>query len=59
MSEDQRRRGLEECDRQVSKANVAMYNHIADSYSAIDRGRIMADIIKSMDEAFEIKWNGI
>lgn len=56
MSEDQRRKGLRECDQQICKANVAMYNHIKKSYSAIDRGRVINDTIDSINEAFEIKW---
>lgn len=56
MSEDQRRKGLQECDRQMCKANVAMYNHIMGSYGAIDRGRMVADTVESIDEAFAIKW---
>ena len=56
MSEDQRRKGLQECDRQMCRANVAMYNHIMNSYGAIDRGRMVADTVESIDEAFAIKW---
>lgn len=56
MSEDQRRKGLQECDRQMCRTNVAMYNHIMDSYGAIDRGRMFADTVESIDEAFAIKW---
>ena len=56
MSEDQRRKGLQECDRQMCRTNVAMYNHIMDSYGAIDRGRLFADTVESIDEAFAIKW---
>ena len=56
MSEDQRRKGLQECDKQMCRTNVAMYNHIMDSYGAIDRGRMFADTVESIDEAFAIKW---
>ena len=56
MSENQRRKGLQECDRQMCRANVAMYNHIMASYGAIDRGRMVADTVESIDEAFAIKW---
>ena len=56
MSEDQRRKGLQECDRQMCRTNVAMYNHIMDSYGAIDRGRMFSDTVESIDEAFAIKW---
>lgn len=56
MSEDQRRKGLQECDKQMCRTNVAMYNHIMDSYGAIDRGRMFADTVVSIDEAFAIKW---
>ena len=55
MSEDQRRKGLQECDKQMCRTNVAMYNHIMDSYGAIDRGRMFADTVESIDEAFAIK----
>ena len=57
LSEDERRRGLEECDKKVSKANVAMYNYIFDVYHEIDMGRKTAQVIQSMDEAFSINWN--
>ena len=56
MSEDQRRKGLQECDKQMCRTNVARYNHIMDSYGAIDRGRMFADTVESIDEAFAIKW---
>ncbi len=59
LSEDERRRGLANCDNQVSKANVAMYNYINDTYKEIDMGRKTAQMIQSMDEAFKINWDSL
>ncbi len=59
LSEDERRRGLANCDNQVSKANVAMYNYINDTYKEIDMGRKIAQTVENMDEAFSINWDSL
>lgn len=56
MGEDQRRKGLEECDRRICRANVALYNHISGSLGKIDNGRMLAGAVESIDSAFEMKW---
>lgn len=56
MSEDQRRKGLEDCDRRICRANVALYNHINGSLTEIDSGRMMAKAIGSLDSSFKMKW---
>ena len=56
VSEEERLKGLAECDRQISKASAAMYQHIKGSYADIDAGRQMADVVDSIDEAFKTKY---
>ena len=56
VSEEERLKGLAECDRQISKASAAMYQHIKGSYADIDAGRQMADVMDSIDEAFKTKY---
>ena len=56
MSEDQRRRGLEDCDRKICQANVAMYNHINGSFSDYDNGRMLSQAISSLDSSFRMNW---
>ena len=56
VSEEERLKGLAECDRQVSRASAAMYQHIKGSYADIDAGRQMADVVDSIDEAFKTKY---
>lgn len=56
ISEEERLKGLREYDRQVSKANAAMANHILEKYDDIDRGRIVAANKAALDAAFEIKF---
>ena len=56
MSEDQRRRGLEDCDRQMCRTNIAMYNHINDTFSSYDNGLILSQAIGSLDSAFKMNW---
>ena len=56
VSEEERLKGLAECDRQISKASSAMYQHIKGSYADIDAGRQMADVVDSIDEAFKTKY---
>ena len=56
MSEDQRRRGLEDCDRQICRTNIAMYNHINDTFSSYDNGLMLSQAIGSLDSAFKMNW---
>ena len=56
VSEEERLKGLLDCDRQVAKASSAMYRHIRDSYADIDAGIRMAEAIESLDEAFKIRY---
>lgn len=54
ISEEERIKGLQECDKQVSKANAAMARHIVEQYDDIDRGKILNANKKALDQAFEI-----
>ena len=56
VSEEERIAQLTECDRRLSRANAAMYNHIKDSYEDIDRGQRLAEAYASLEEAFQINW---
>ena len=56
VSEEERRAALKECEKQVCKTNAAMYEHIAETYAVIDNGRVLAANMKSMDEAFKMKY---
>lgn len=56
VSEEERRAALKECEKQVCKTNAAMYEHIVETYAAIDNGRVLAANMKSMDEAFKMKY---
>ncbi|MBR0299655.1 MAG: hypothetical protein IJQ93_04970 [Bacteroidales bacterium] len=56
VSEEERMAQLTECNRQISKANAAMYNHIRDSYEDIDRGMRLAEAYDSLEDAFKINW---
>ncbi len=56
ISEEERRKGLKECDRSVSKANLRMYNHIMDSLGEIDRGERVVSAVEHAEEYFSIKY---
>ena len=56
VSEEERRAALKECERQVCKTNAAMYEHIIETYAVIDSGRVFAVNMRSMDEAFKMKY---
>ena len=56
VSEEERRAALKECERQVCKTNTAMYEHILETYAVIDSGRVLAVNMRSMDEAFKMKY---
>lgn len=56
VSEEERIAQLAECDRRLSRANAAMYNHIKDSYEDIDRGIRLAEAYDTLEEAFKINW---
>lgn len=57
MSEEERIKGLQECDKSVSKANAAMYRHILEKYDDIDRGRIVNSNMNALRDAFKINYN--
>ena len=57
MSEEERIKGLQECDKSVSKANAAMYRHIMEKYDDIDRGRIVNLNMNALRDAFKINYN--
>ena len=56
VSEEERRAALKECERHVCKTNAAMYEHIIETYAVIDSGRVLAVNMRSMDEAFKMKY---
>ena len=56
VSEEERIAQLAECDRRLSRANAALYNHIRDTYEDIDRGQRLAEAYESLEESFKITW---
>ena len=56
ISEEERLKGLAECDRSVSRASAALYKQIKGSYEDIDNGIRMAEVVESLDAAFEFKY---
>ena len=56
VSEEERRAALKECERQVCRTNSALYDHIVDTFAVIDSGRVLAMNVKSMDEAFKVRY---
>ena len=56
VSEEERRAALKECERQVCRTNSALYDHIVDTFAVIDSGRVLAKNVKSMDDAFKMKY---
>lgn len=56
VSEEERMAQLAECDRRLSRANAAMYNHIKETYEDIDRSERLAEAYESLEESFKINW---
>jgi len=56
VSEEERLKGLNDCSRQISKANAAMYAHIKGSYEVIDAAEAISGTIDSLEESFKIKY---
>ena len=56
VSEEERRAALKDCERQVCRTNAALYDHIVDTFAVIDSGRVLAMNVKSMDEAFKVRY---
>ena len=56
VSEEERRAALKDCEKQVCKTNAALYDHIVDTFAVIDSGRVLAKNVKSMDDAFKMKY---
>ena len=56
VSEEERIAQLAECDRRLSRANAALYNHIKDTYEDIDTGMRLAEAYDSLEESFKINW---
>ena len=54
ISEEKRREGLEECDRQMSKINSTMNNHVSETLKEIDRARIINASMASIESAITI-----
>lgn len=56
VSEEERLKGLNDCSRQISKANAAMYAHIKGSYEVIDAAEAISGTMDSLEESFKIKY---
>ena len=56
VSEEERLKGLNECDRQVSRANAALYNHVLESYEEMDLAMAIAEGFASLEEAFSVRY---
>ena len=56
VSEEERLKGLNDCSRQISKANAAMYTHIKGSYEVIDAAEAISGTMDSLEESFKIKY---
>ena len=56
VSEEERRAALKECERQVCRTNSALSDHIVDTFAVIDSGRVLAMNVRSMDEAFKVRY---
>lgn len=56
ISEEERLKGLNECDRQISRANAAMYNHVLESYEEMDIAASFAEGFSSLEESFTIQY---
>ena len=56
ISEEERLKGLNECDRRISRANAAMYNHIQENYEDLDTVNALVDGYKSLEESFTVKY---
>ena len=57
VSEEERLKGLNDCSRQISRANAAMYSHIKGSYKMIDAAEAITGTVDSLEEAFTIKYD--
>lgn len=56
VSEEERLKALQECNRRVGLAHAAMYGYIRESYEDIDRGAKLAGAMASLEEAFRIRY---
>ncbi len=56
VSEEERLKGLNDCSRQISKANAAMYAHIKGTYEVIDAAEAISGTMDSLEESFKIKY---
>ena len=56
ISEEERLKGLNECDRQIARANAGMYNHILANYEEMDMAASIAEGFSSLEEAFTIQY---
>lgn len=54
ISEENRRRGLEECDKQLSRINSSMNGHVSETLKEIDRARIINASMASIESAITI-----
>lgn len=55
ISEEKRREGLENCDKQLSKINSSMGAHISETLQEIDRAKIINNSISSLEAACSMK----
>ena len=56
VSEEERMAQLAECDRRISRANAAMYNHIKETYESAELAQAIAEGYNSLEEAFTIQY---
>ena len=56
VSEEERIKQLADCDRRISRANAAMYNHIKETYESAELAQAIAEGYSSLEEAFTITY---
>ena len=55
ISEEKRREGLEECDKQLSRINSSMGDHISETLQEFDRAQIINNSLSSLEQACTLK----
>ena len=56
ISEEERLKGLNECDRQISRANAAMYYHIRENCEELDTVNALVEGYRSLEESFTVRY---
>ena len=56
ISEEERLKGLNECDRKIARANAAMYYHIRENSEDLDTVNARVDGYRSLEESFTVKY---